>query len=1179
MRLLSLLKRRIVPLLAVCLLLPASSLYAQRYLGSVQGLVTDPAGAVISTASVTAEETTTHFKTIGKTNPSGQFSFPALNPGTYIVTATAAGFRTETKTGIALTAGQSQVVDMQLTVGSQSSTVEVRADTSLIDTGSANIATTLSSKEVADLPNIGRNPFVLATLAAGVVDAASGGYFYGKASQFTLGGVSVQITTDGSAGHNRLTLDGIPDDPAERFSGATYAGFVPSPEAVQEVKVQTSIFDAQIGHGNGTVTNTVVRSGSNALHGSAYYVFQNTYLNANTYEKSPNQNAADPATRTPRSNDQLSQTGFVIDGPVVLPRLYDGRNKTFFMVAYERYASHSSLNYQSRVPTAAEVSGDFSALCNSFNSAGLCTSGIQLYDPLSPIDASGNRTVFFPNNNIASRINPTGAALASYLPLPNVPGAAATASFNYISNQTTYPFTLPSFIMRIDQAIGSRNKFNAIFFKSDLSQIYPHQGFPKEVAPTGYGYTVYRNNIGGSLDDIHQFSSSLVLDSRFGVIYHPFGLVYPDNAGYDISKLDIAGSYPYTSFPGISSSTDNYAGLAAGSGGQVSEDTTGSLEEILTKVIGTHNIRMGFEGNLLRYNVQNPQSGFVGSSASTPGFVFDRRFTQMNSVSANVGAEANSGDPIASLLLGDPSTVSYNITPAYALQQVYMAPFMQDDWRLTDKLTLNLGLRYDYESPLTERYNKQVSNFCTTCTNPLQASVPSLPLKGGLEFTSPSDRFPYPRDLNNIQPRLGAAYQAFPNTVVRGGFGIIYFNTIETPVGTGFSQLTTYNNYLTSAPLNTLSNPFPTGVALPQGSALGLSTALGQSITYTDPHHVQPKSTQYSVSVQQQFPGNIAFQVAYVGTRPTRLEVNHNINVLPEQYYNQGQAGITYLNAAVPNPLAGTLPQATNLNGPTIAQNLLLLPYPEFGGVTENYSSIGSAPYNALQIQVSVPLRHDFSLQGNLSWDKVMLHTSYLNPYDTHLSSVQDPNPNVLANIFGIYEFPKFERSPYYERLLLGGWQLNATFRAENGPLISTPSNVNIIGDVRQPNPTKARFINTCYENTAGALVTSTTTAPACDGQSPKPAYQQRLAYTSQINRVYLPIRAVLNPLMDASLFKQFQLHQGISFEIRGEFFNILNSANFGGPNTSIGNSAFGTVVLTQANDPRIGQLTGRLNF
>ncbi len=1158
----------------VLLLAVPDSAVAQRYLGSIQGEVSDSTGAKVVGSTVTAEELTTHFKTVGTTNTSGTYTFPSLNPGTYRVTVVAPSFKSDVRDNITLTAAQSAQIDFVISPGQASEVVDVSAQNTLLDTGSANLSTTLSVKEVTDLPNIGRNPFVLATLAAGI---ETGAYVQSKASQFTnpFSGTAVQIDTEGNTGHNRLTIDGIPDDPAERFSGATYTGFVPSPEAVQEVKVQTSIFDAQVGHGNGTVTNTVVRSGNNSLHGAAYYVFQNTYLNANTYEKVPTQYAAVGAT--PRNNDQLSQTGFVVDGPVYFPKLYDGRNKTFFLVAYERYQSHQAINYNARVPTAAERTGDFSALCSAFNPSGLCTSGIQLYDPLSPLDAANNRTVFFPNNNIASRINPAGAALLSYVPLPNVPGAPITSAANYISTQTSYPNTDPSFIVRFDQAIGQKNKLNAIFFRNGLTQSYPFEGFNKGIGPligttSQYGYNVYRNNRGGSLDDIHQFSSSMVLDSRFGLVYHPFGLTLPGNTGFNLSSIGINNNgLPVSSFPGFSTS-DSYAGLSPGAAGQISQDTTGSLEEILTKAVKTHSLRIGFEGNLTRYNVQNPQTGF-GPLA------FDRRFTQQNSVSATVGSEASSGDPMVSLLLGFPSSVSYNVSAAYALQQVYMAPFIQDDWRATRRLTLNLGLRYDYESPFTERFNKQVSNFCTTCVNPLQASVPSLSLNGGLQYTSPSNRFPYPRDLNNIQPRLGAAYQAFPKTVFRAGFGIIYFNTLETPVGTGFSQTTSYNNYVTSAPVNSLSNPFPSGVLLPSGSSLGLSTALGQSVTFIDPHHVQARSAQYTASVQQQFPGNLVLQIAYVGARPTRLDVNHNINVLPVQYYNQGAAEVTYLNTAVPNPLAGQIPLSTTLNAANVARNLLLLPYPEFGSVTEDYSSIGSAPYNGLQIQVSKPMSHHFSLQGNFTWDKVMLHNSFLNGNDNHLASIQDVNSTMFGNVFGTVQLPRFLNRPAYQRLLLGGWQVNSVFRAQNGNLISAPGTVSIIGNTRQPNPTYSRYFNTCYENTSGALVASTATVPACDNLSPVPAFQQRLSYTSQVNSTVLNIRQRVHPLMDASIFKPFIIREGASFEIRGEFFNVLNTPNFSGPGTSLGSSTFGLVTLTQSNDARIGQLTARINF
>ncbi len=440
---------------------------AQRYLGTIQGEVTDASGAKVSAASVQVVESSTNFKAAVQSNGAGAYTFAALNPGTYTVTASAGGFKTATRTDLTLTAGQLQQVDFNLSIGAATETVEVVGSNSILDTGSANIATTLSAQEVSDLPNEGRDPYNMATLAVGVVNGGSGGYFQGKSSQFTnpFSGVAVQVVSGGSAGHNRLTLNGIPNDPPERLSGATYAGFTPSVEAVQEVKIGTSAFDAQVGHGNGTVTNVVVRGGTNKLHGAAYYVFQNTYLNANLYDRVPNQNLCYPGTAgctntvapTRRNDDQLSQAGFVVDGPVFLPKLYDGREKTFFMVAFERHASHTAINYTSLVPTQAQRGGDFSALCSAFNSAGLCTSGRQIYDPLSAVDANGNRTTYFAGNIIPSaRFNTAGVNLLGYYPQPNVTLNGA-GTVTYISSQTSYPSTYPSIIGRLDHKISDKN--------------------------------------------------------------------------------------------------------------------------------------------------------------------------------------------------------------------------------------------------------------------------------------------------------------------------------------------------------------------------------------------------------------------------------------------------------------------------------------------------------------------------------------------------------------------------------------------------------------------------------------------------------------------------------------------------------------------------------------------------
>lgn len=719
-------------------------------------------------------------------------------------------------------------------------------------------------------------------------------------------------------------------------------------------------------------------------------------------------------------------------------------------------------------------------------------------------------------------------------------------------------------------------------FRSGLTQAYPLQGFPQGIGPVGYGYNVYRNNRGGSLNEVHQFSSSAVLDSSLGVIWHPFGLTYPGNSNFDLGSLGISSTgIPYSTFPGISGTSDGYATLAPGAAGQVSTNLTASLSETLTKILGRHTVRLGYNGQLIRYNVQAPQSGFTGFTSS-------RNLTQANYL---VG-DASSGDAMAGLLLGYPTGVNYQISPSYALQQLYHAGFVQDDWRVTSTLVLNLGVRYDYESPFSERYNKQIAGFDTTSTNPLQSQVTGLSLKGGLLFASSSNRYAYPRDLNNFQPRIGFSWQPRPGTVVRGGYGIIYFNTLESPVATGYSQSTFTSGLssVSSQPQVTLANPFPNGVTLPSGSSAGLATGIGTNVSFYDPKHVQPNSTEYSASVQQQLGGNFTFSLAYVGARPKNLEVAQNLNALPQQYYSAATdpatnlANQNYELQAVANPLAGKIPSNNTLNAANISRYLLQVPYPEFGSVTMLGSSIGYQRYDALQVQVSKRMSHHLSFQGSFTWNKLINHTGFLNYFgpgsQSTLSGIQDPGASLIGNVFGTLELPRLLNRPAYQRLVLGGWKLNTVMRAQNGGLISAPGNVYQIGDPVAGAPRNfQRMFNTCYQDVTGTNVNTKTGVIGCDATSSTPAFRQRYSFTYQVNSPYINERARIYPLVDLSAFKQFIVRDGVSMEIRGEFFNVGNRPNFGGPGTSPGSTSYGLVTLIQANDARIGQLTARINF
>jgi hypothetical protein len=628
-------------------------------------------------------------------------------------------------------------------------------------------------------------------------------------------------------------------------------------------------------------------------------------------------------------------------------------------------------------------------------------------------------------------------------------------------------------------------------------------------------------------------------------------------------------------------------------------------------------------------------------------FAFDRTFTQAltsgNSCTGTGYGCTTAGDDMAALLLGYPTSGSYANNIAYALSQQYMALFVQDDWRVSSKLTVNAGLRWDYESPFTDRYNRMNSGFCSTCTNPLQSFVPGLPLFGGLTFansTATPSRTIAPKEFGHIQPRIGASYQITPKLVMRGGMGLYYFNTQDQPQAQGFSASTNYVPAPGASNANTgnsLSIPFPIlpglpdGVNLPTGSSKGLSTSLGQSFSYTEPTTVQPKQLQYSVGLQYQLPGQTVLQISYVGNKVFQLPVNKAIDVLPASYQgtiaspltgNQidaltGHAHVAGANPypLVPTPYAG-LPQmagsALNPSSGVIAPYWLLGTYPEFTGVTDNFQPIGTVLYNSLQVTVSKRLSHHFDIQGNFSWEKIMDENEFRNPTDTQLERFQDPQPNLLSNLWGTYHFPEFADKPYVVREFLGGWKLQGVLRASNAPLIANPGSVGTTGgsggsanapgsgnpgytykQLMVPKPASrnyATMFNPCYsvwtEDSQYTGGTGTTTgqwanSSTCTGANTTPAFQQEPLFTLNTLPPYMNIREIVHPLADASLFKTFKIRGGTSFEIRGEFFNVLNTPNFGGPNTNPTGSGYGGVStpLSQANDARLTQLTARVNF
>ncbi len=477
---------------------------------------------------------------------------------------------------------------------------------------------------------------------------------------------------------------------------------------------------------------------------------------------------------------------------------------------------------------------------------------------------------------------------------------------------------------------------------------------------------------------------------------------------------------------------------------------------------------------------------------------------------------------------------------------------------------------------MTERYNRQNAGFDFTDPNPLQKQVPSIPLLGGLLFTSGNQRLPFVRDLNNLGPRIGASYRIGDKTVLRGGFGTNYSVTFQTGGNTGFSANTGYisSNDSGLTPANGLSNPFPTGILAATGSSLGLATQLGQGFTFADPNRTIPKVYNYSLALQQQLPKNTLVEVAFAGNYASQLSVSKAINFLPRSFYALPGSPIpvpsTTLLAQVPNPMAGFL-TGSSLNNSTIAYQSLQVPYPEFGGITESTHAIGTSLYNSMQ--VSVEKRLSAGLQGRVSytWNKIMQATGYLNDQDSWdmLARAQSSEPTKVMNISLTYIIPIFEKRKGMLHNVLGGWETSAIVRYLNGSLVSAPGSVFSSGvNPKLSNRSYQQWFNTCTLNTSGVRQN-------CADASQPVAFIQTPPYTLRTLSGVLPgIRTEVPTTMDFSIFKGFQIHERAKLQFRANAYNLANTPVFGGPNTTSG-----VIGIGQVNDPRIIELALKLNF
>ena len=1129
-------------ILAVC----AVPVSGQEFRGTLTGTVTDTQGAVVAGASIEARnvETNTALKTT--TNPSGVYVLPFLTIGHYNVSASAPGFKRAVRNDIELRVTDRVQIDFTMEVGAVSDQVTVMSQVELLETEDASHGQVIDTKAVMDAPILGRNSVMLTLLSSGVTWANP--QPSNSERPWDNNGME-NFNMNGSQGlTNMFLLDGIPNVSVENTGPANLTVAV-SQDATAEFKVQTNAYDAEYGRTGGGTVNISLKSGTNRLHGALYDYERNTVFNANLFQSN--------AAGIPRAPLTWHQPGVELDGPVVLPRLYNGREKTFFMVNLEVIRTSAPSTNIDTVPTNPERSGNFSGLLQNNGSP------ITIYDPLTTTLTGGQYLRQpFPGNQIPqNRLSGPALAIMSLIPQPNAPGTL-TGLNNFI---------VPTYAkVQYSQQVGRIDHF---FSQTErLSLRGERNGDEAPGGPTGflgtlgYGAGYARKNRGGGIDLTTTLSPSLVLVSRIGWEQHKWEY---NNPGYpfNLAALGISQSLisqlPVQSFPAITMTNFTSFGPGRNIGDEFNVSSTWSWNEVVTKVLDKHSVKAGFTYWAMLNNQREPTSSFGTLN-------FTNAWTQQNALTAS----AASGNAFASFLLGYPATGSVLNNQAMAYSSHYWAGFVHDDWRVTRKLTLTLGVRWDYESPITDRYNRLEAGFDPNATNPFR--VPSMTVKGGLLFVDSNNRLPFNRDLNNWQPRAGVAYHAFKNTVIRAGYGISYLPTFDLP---GFSSFNTTTNLAASndgglTPAINLTNPYPGGIVQPSGSSQGLATLVGQSITFGNRDRKIPYVHQFSVGFQQLLPWSAVLDVSYVGSRTHDMQVSRNINALDPSYLSLGNG----LTAQVANPFAGLLPQAPALNGATITRQQLLLPFPQFQTITENDLSIGYASYDSLQVKVEKRFSHHFHSILSYTWSKSLQATSYLNngqdPVNDLARSLSTFDEPYRLSLSGGYELPKLERANALLRGVLGGWQFNMTSTWQAGRPVAEPDayptgiNPNL-GDQASLN----QWFNTC-------TLSTTNVRTNCASSSQPVAWIVRPAYTLRVTSPNFPnVRYPRPMLMDASIFKTFQIREWLKLQIRAEAFNVTNTTWFGSPGTSVATSSFGVITPSQANDPRFGQLGARITW
>jgi hypothetical protein len=1198
-------------LLAVCLC--ANLAWAQLQSGSVTGLVTDPTNAVVPGAKIVLLDEEKGFTFNGESDGAGRYLLRAIPPSTYKITITAEGFQTQTRTGVTVNVNQSATVDFALALRTSAEAVTITGEAPLLATEDASTGQVLNRQFIGALPVLGRDPMALTYLTPGVVGVSNGSVKTGTAGN--------DLSSSGGRGWTAdVLLDGISTTQYEQNGGLVVVQYLPSPDAIEEFKVQTSNFSAEFGFTGATVVNVLMRSGTNEFHGTAYEYLRNSKLDSNTFFN----NAAGRALPALRRNN----FGVTVGGPIK-------RNKTFFFVDYDGFRQRSMRSVNAGVPSAAERQGNFGELCGLkggvFDSAGKCSAATgQLWDPYTgsySASAGGAvRTAYIPFNNLATYVSPgnpnlngTGYQLAAkpgnlidpvalkmmqYFPLPNY--NVSTSAYQYYNNWIGAGTDNRGNNMgdvKIDHRFSDATLLSGKF--STQRPYHTNWNAYGNAADTiSVGFDDNKAYLGG-LNLNHTFSSTLLATASYGFNrwheYLPgamgdFPGVNPITTLGLPNYMGVSGTVVFPALVAGSPYTTTSAGISVGT--QPSTRITQGTDQqqglaTVSWIRGSHELKFGGESRWHRISFFMPAAS---------GGQFSFAYTG----SSQTPSSSTGGDPMASMLMGIgmSNNGNYQVASAYTTTNWQWGGFVQDNWKVRRNLTINLGMRYDLTLPRTERYNR--ANWLDpTVVSPLK--VPGMStLYGGEIFANATHPQIYEPDYSNWQPRVGFAWRPTSKTVIRGGYGIFFAasrvsaNGVGGPGHAGTTQTTTWITSMNNdgaTPWGRLSDPFPgTGPMLPPGNSKGIWNDIGYAAN--GPYRFlnqTPYEQTWNLDIQRELPGQILFDAAYVGKKGTHnyFGGDTNFNHLPQyvENYSPSQVSSTLLTY-VNNPFYGyiTDPLST-LSKSTVQAYQLLLPFPQFTTFGGDSPPESNSIYNGLQVRVEKRFSAGLQVLATYAFSKFLDDSSVsANSWNTGSSSLQDPNNRRLERSVSIYDITHVLQFSHVYQLpfghgkkfggnwnpvvngILGGWEVNGIWTFDSG----RPLSPSLTGGFNLPTygAQRPNLVGTPARNTGSNWMTQYFADPT--------VFARPTQYALGNAPRTLPwVRTPGARNTNLALSKSFALtkvREGMRLQFLAQTLNAFNHPQFAGPSMSYGSAAFGTVT-SQANTPRDVELALKLNY